>query len=78
MSRIAIVFVVGSKGLNLAILARLNVSGKVGAAKLVQSIPMLEFTRMQLYDCSGEVYQSIVTRRYDPVGREVSTVKGSR
>lgn len=54
-----------------------NVRGNVGAAKFVQSIPILEFTRMQLYDWSGDVYQSMVTSRYDPVGREVYTVKGN-
>lgn len=77
LRRIANVFVVGSYGLNLAILVMGNVRGNVGAAKFVQSIPILEFTRMQLYDWSGDVYQSIVTSRYDPVGREVYTVKGT-
>lgn len=78
MRRIAIVFDVGSYGFNLAILVRVNVRGKVAFAKFVQSIPILEFTRMQLYDRSGDVYQSIVTSRYDPVGRAVYTVKGKR
>lgn len=72
------VFEAGSNGFSFAMFVRVNVRGNVGAAKFVQSIPILEFTRMQLYGKRGVLYQSIVMSRYDPVGREVYTVKGKR